>query len=194
MQPEELLDRTLSGTALLVKARYTLAESRRHYETIFKPYVFDAFPALYEPAAVTFDRYLWVLGLAWSRGFGLKPPASAKVRGGTGAPPGSRLGPTDALPGRMPDRAVVGDVQADGMYDVVCPVACFVNHGSSPATVNAEVSWNVDAANLQIRTTRPVAAGDEVRLPPLPRAHPRVGPASWVVSGNQHAEPCITVR
>ena len=53
-------------------------------------------------------------------------------------------------------------MQGDGDYDVICPVACYVNHGATPAVVNAEVTWNVEAENLQIRTTRALDAGTEV--------------------------------
>jgi hypothetical protein len=85
VQAPDVCERALAGTALLRRVRTTLAETRRHYTTVFLPCVFEAYPDLFpsvhqEGAVVTWEEYLWVLGLVWSRGFGLAPPAAAQVR------------------------------------------------------------------------------------------------------------------
>ena len=64
----------LAGTALLERTRETVTEAANHFHRIFRPHAFDAFPELFPPETVTFERYRWVLGMVWSRAFGLSPP------------------------------------------------------------------------------------------------------------------------
>ena len=57
-----------------------LAEARDYYDNVFKPFLFEAYPNLFDPATVSLDHYLWVIGFAWSRAFAVKPPLVSQVR------------------------------------------------------------------------------------------------------------------